>query len=238
MENKQLTTLLIDFFNLPEFKDEETNRKARIIYYIVISVFAGFFIFVLQRVFRGDIASIELFSIVLLLLFIAFFLVVKGDTYFSGKLLVLILQGFTFYRAFTFNGIHDTILFAIPGTLVIAGLILSKRGFFISTLASIVTIAILGYLEINGYITTFFHYVTTYNHVFDRLIIIIITAIGVLLFTNETEKSLFRTKKSEEELRKTTDMLKESEQKFRTLYENSSFPLLLLDENLIIIDCN
>ncbi len=238
MTNKQFKPNFIDYFSPPDLKDEEQNRKARIIYYIIVSVFTGFFIFVFQRILRGEINSIELFSGVLALFFIDLVFVLRGNTNISGKLLILILQGFTFYRAFTFNGIHDTILFAIPGTLVIAGLILSKRGFFLSTIASIITVSILGYLEINEYITTFYSYITTYDHVFDRIIIIIVTAVGVLLFLTETNKSYNKIKKSEEELRATTNLLMNSEQRFRMLYDNSSFPLLLLDDNLTIVDCN
>ncbi len=228
----------MQFFNPPFFEDEERDRKAKINYYIILSIFIGFFIFVIERLVKNETGSITLFIFVLILLFFTYLLVLKGYIDTSSKLVVIILQGFTFYRAFTHNGIHDTILYAIPGIIVVSGLLLSKKGYLLSVVWTISFISLLGYLEINGLVKTFNKYETTFNHIFDRILITIVTAIGVNLYLQVTEKNLKKIKQSEEELRKTTSLLKTSEERFRLLYEKSSFPILLLNDDIKIIDCN
>lgn len=151
---------------------------------------------------------------------------------------MFILQFLIFYRASTFNGLHDTILYGLPGIIVVSGLLLNKREFWGSVVLTITLISLLGFFEINGYIITYYKFIVNFNHIFDRIILTIVTAVGVNLYLGITERNQKQIKQSEEELKRSAALLKISEESFRLLYEKSSFPILLLNEDFKIIDCN
>jgi PAS domain S-box-containing protein len=229
--------IIQNFLALPEFYDEEKNRKAKLIYYLILSVYAGFIVFLVERISQNDLTNIQIFSFLLILLIIPLYFILKRKLDVSAGLFIIILQVFTFVRAITFNGIQDTILFAIPGILVISGLILSKRNFIISFISSILILAMVGYLQLFGYINPLNRF-NAYNFVIDKILKVSITAIGVYLFIKETINNISKIKNREDELRITTELLKKSEEKFKAIFINSGFPILLCDENSVILDCN
>ncbi len=136
------------------------------------------------------------------------------------------------------DGIHDRALFAYPGLLVVAALLYEKKGFAIFSTITIISVPVIGYLEIEGIISNKLSFSITYDHIVNATLIFILTAVFLRILVSSISESLNKLRLNENVLRNQKELISQSENKFKSLFEGSIDPILLLDENNKFIDCN
>lgn len=219
----------------PNFPTEEENRKARILFFITGACLIGLVIVLGVRIVGLGSDSnviIPLFVSLLLLSFSHILLLLKRFKMASYALLISLsgLCGYLLY--ISDDGYHDTVLFAVPGLLIIAGILLKKWEFYVFTTLTLISIAILVVLENSGiYKTKFSSLVSPYDGI-DIIFIIAITAVSVRILTDSLIKSLQRVEENEQ-------ALQESERKYREIFNSSSDGIIIRDsETTVIVDAN
>lgn len=215
----------------------EDDRVFRIIHYVTLLILIGFASLILERLIFKEYELITSYAVFTSILFIAFILIKLKQSTLGGYLVIADLLGFAFYISYLHNGLNNAMLFAIPGILLLAGLMFPESEFYIFTFFALVIIIVIGLLEVNGLLikekTAY-----TISDVFDRSLVVLLSALGVKIFSNEIRRSLKFAKERETEIRVKIDEVTASESRFRSLFENSLDPLLLVDETLQFIDCN
>jgi PAS domain S-box-containing protein len=203
----------------PNFGDEEKNRVAEILNVIALSILTGFIILVLQRAIAGQYKLFLqiLFAGVLIILSIVFLR--KGRLQWAEGLLLWTLLGFITYLLYISNGLHNIALLGIPICLVFAGIALRATYFFAFTLLAILSVVIIGFLEINGLLMNRDITQTTYFNVIDIVVILSVTAVAVRILSDNLLRSIKKARMNEKDIRHQAMELKESEEKFRTLTE-------------------
>jgi len=122
----------------------------------------------------------------------------------------------TFFGLFTYlaiiseDGYHDTVLFAVPGLLIIAGIFLKRKHFCFFTVITLSLIATLVGLEtFQIHQTRFSSFVSPYDGI-DIIIITALIAVSVRILTDNLMNSLRYARENER-------ALQESEEKYRNL---------------------
>ncbi|RPI05018.1 MAG: PAS domain-containing sensor histidine kinase [Ignavibacteriae bacterium] len=210
---------LLSLLAPPNFGDEEKNRVAEILNIIALSILTGFIILVLQRAIAGQYKLfIQIFSAgVMIILSIVFLR--KGQLQWAEGLLLWTLLGFINYLLYTSNGLHNIALLGIPICLVFAGIALRAAFFFAFTVLSILSVVIIGVLEINGMLLDREVVRTTYFDIIDIVVILSVTAVAVRILADNLLRSINKARMNEKDIRDQAVELKESEEKFRTLNE-------------------
>ena len=218
----------------PDFDDEERNRVAGILNVMALSVLAGYIVLFLPHAIFGQFRlSIEIVTAGVLIAFSVFFLRI-GKLLLAENLLLFALLGFMLYVLFTSSGLHSIALLGIPLCLVFAGLALKQRGFFAFSMIAIVSIVVIGIMEIKGHNTRQPHPLLTYLDVIDIAVILIVTAFAVRILSVHIMNNMHTLIQSEKEGRQKSQVLKESEEKFRTLTEELPNMVYILKKEKII----
>jgi len=104
------------------------------------------------------------------------------------------------YVVLSGGGIRDQAIYAYPLTIMLAGLLLGRTGVVAYTLLGILTIAVIGYGEVNGLIFTNFSASAGYYNVIA--LCALLAFMGILLYVtiNNLTNSLRRAQENEEEL--------------------------------------
>jgi PAS domain S-box-containing protein len=210
---------LLSLLQSPDFGDDEKNRVAEILNVIALSILAGFIALVLLRAIAGQ---YQLFFQTLLagaMIIQSLVFLRNGRLQWAGGLLLWTVMGFITYLLFTAGGLHNIILLGIPICLVFAGIALSPPYFYAFTFLTLLSVIIIGFLEIARVIVKQYHQYTDFLDVVDVAVILVITAIAVRILADHLLRSINKARTSEKAIRKQTDKLRESEEKFRTLTE-------------------
>ncbi len=155
----------------------------------------------------------------------------------SARILSWSLLMFLTYLLWTSDGIYDTAMVAFPGALAAAGLILRKREFFLFAIFTLICIALVGLAEIHGFIRPFQTPRICYLDIIDLSVIISVTGFTIRLLINGFKRDISRSKSNSLEMRKQADLFRESEERFRTLFEAANDAIFILAENQFV-DCN
>jgi PAS domain S-box-containing protein len=220
MRTKEMFDKILSLLKPPDFGDDEKNRVAEILNVIALSILAGFTTLVLQRAIAGQYHLIfqTLFAGVMIILSIVFLR--KGRLELAEGLLLWTVMGFITYLLFTSGGLHNIILLGIPICLVFAGIALRPNYFYAFTFLTILSVIIIGFLEIARVIVKQYHQYTDYLDVVDIAVILLMTAIAVRILADSLLRSINKARTSEKAIRKQTEELRESEEKFRTLTDD------------------
>ncbi len=221
----------------PRFRNEEQTRIAVVQYAIAIATLFGFCLELIFRVSTGGLRLALPIGIVSTIVMLSIFLIRREILNLSGNLLLWTLLGFLLYLIGTNDGIHDTAVLGIPAVLVGAGLILKRKHFFVFTSVSLISVALIGYAEINGVIRNAFSTKTNYLDIVDLTVILGITTVTVRLLSDRFVRSLLQSRNDEMEIRKQAARLKESEERFRMLFEGANDAILIMRDELFI-ECN
>ncbi|HTY57848.1 MAG TPA: PAS domain S-box protein [Bacteroidota bacterium] len=221
----------------PPFQDPEKKRIAGILNTSALAILTGLCTLALYRVFTdrarlllplAAMCGVALFSILL---------VRRGLVSFAGCLLPSALLAFLMYMLVTNDGIHDTGVIAFPGVLVLAGLVMKRRPFLVFTGTALFFIAALGSLEVNGLIRNAYSAATMYTDILDVVVTVGITALTIRLLSDNLLRSLARASHSEKAIRTHADQLRESEQRYRALFEGANDAILIMNGE-VFIQCN
>ncbi len=207
----------LSLFAPPNFGDEEKNRVAEILNVIALSILTGFIILVLQRAIAGQYKLFVQIISAGVLIVISILFLRHGRLQWAEGLLLWTLLGFITYLLYTSNGLHNIALLGIPICLVFAAIALRAAYFFAFTFLAILSVVLIGFLEINGLIVNQNNTRTTYFDVIDIAVILSVTAVAVRILADNLLRSINKARMNEKDIRHQAMELKESEEKFRTL---------------------
>lgn len=217
------------FTDLKKFEDDDKNRIAEIVNLLGMILLTGFLFILLQRILFEEVPFMPEIILTVMAVSSALILLRYGKIYLSGLLIILSLFGLLVFLAVKYNGIHDYALMAIPGLLVVSALIFPKKSYYIFFALSVISVAGIGFLEINGVLKTKINYQTKIFDVIDVLVIISLTAISIRIFSERFKNSLAKAQRSEM-------AIKESEQKYRLLLSALPDLVFRLDSNGVFKD--
>ncbi|MDP2886047.1 MAG: PAS domain S-box protein, partial [Ignavibacteria bacterium] len=228
---------LRNFIASPRFGDDEQDRIADVLHTSNGAVLIGLFVILLHRLFKSDFDLVPSIASLSLALIVALRLIQRGKLAWARALSLSSLLLFLLYQCFKDDGVHDISLFAFPGVLVMAALVLNRGYFLAYTGAIVVSIGVLGYLETVGVIQTPYSAATDSVRVFDLLAIFAITAVPIRLLADNFRKNLLRIRQNEEEISKRADQLRESEERYRTLFEGANDAIFIMSGDRFV-ECN
>lgn len=210
-------------FILPRFQEEEKYRLATITQVIAVATLVGVTVLLVIRLIVGAIQLLVPISAVLMGVAVSLLLLRKGFVQLSGALMLWILIAFCEYLIITNDGLHDSAVLAIPGVLVMAGMVMQRRHFFIYLTASLLSIIIIGYLEIAGIVQNAYSTKTSFLDILDILVIIGITAVAVRLLSDNLIRDFSKAIKNEK--------------RYRYLFEAANDAIFILKDDKIV-ECN
>jgi PAS domain S-box-containing protein len=219
MRTKEVYYKILSLLKPPDFGDEEKNRVAEILNVIALSILAGFTTLVLQRAVAGQYHFILQTLLVGAMIILSIVFLRMGRLQWAEGLLLWTVMGFITYLLFTAGGLHNIILLGIPICLMFAGIALKPTFFYAFTFWTILSVIVIGFLEIARVIVKQYHQYTDYLDVVDIAVILLITAIAVRILADRLLRSINKARTSEKAIRRQAEELRESEEKFRTLTE-------------------
>ena len=221
----------------PHYRDAEHFRVAGILYAIASATLVALFVLVLYRALTDQLEHSFPFLVIFVVISASLILVRRGLIDLSSSLILWSLLAFLSFQCYQNDGLQDTAVFAYPGLLVIAGLVLTRRYYIVFAVASLLTILALGYLEIRGFITARHDRTATYRDIVDLEIILSLTAITVRVLADNLIGSLRKGRAIEKELREQAINLSVSEERYRVLFESAGDAIFILSGDAIV-DCN
>ncbi len=221
----------------PDFHNEEQSRTAAILYFFIFAILTRLLILLGLRLAFGELSSALPILLTCCLVTVSIVVLRHGCLNLSGNILLWSLLAFHDYLLWKSGATHDNALLAIPGVLAIGSLILKKRHFVVFTLTSIISIGLIGYLKIRGVVLKTVPIEADYVDLVDLVIILAITAITVRLLSENLVKSLVRALNDEKEIKIQADHLRESKERYQSLFEGASQAIIIMNEGKII-DCN
>jgi PAS domain S-box-containing protein len=221
----------------PRFGNDEDDRIADVLHTSNGAILIGLFVILLHRLLKSDFDLVPSIASLSLALIVALILIHKGKLNWARAISLWSLLLFLLYQCYKDDGVHDISLFAFPGVLVMAALVFNRGYFLIYTGCTVVSIGVLGYLETVGVIRTPYSTATDSIRVFDLLAIFAITAVPIRLLADNFRKNLLRIRQNEEEINKRADQLKESEERYRTLFEGANDAIFIISGDRFV-ECN
>jgi PAS domain S-box-containing protein len=232
-----LYNIIKKFAAHPHFQDEEQDRIAGILNLIEISTLISLCGLIIYRLFIGYLQDIIPILILCCIIFVSIFLLHRKKLDTAGILVLWSALGFIDYQAWNNDGLRDVVLFAIPGVLIVAGLVLKRNNYLILTFAALISIGLIGYFGITGTTQNMYKGKTDWNDILDLAVILGITAVTIWLLSDNIRKNIIRLRNDEQEIRNQSDQLKVSENQYRALFEGANDAIFILSYDKFI-GCN
>ncbi len=221
----------------PRFGDDEQDRIADVLHISDGAVLIGLFVILLHRLVKSDFDLVPSISALSVALISALVLTHKGRLNWARAVSLWSILLFLLYQCYKDDGVHDISLFAFPGVLVMAALVFDRAYFLFYTGCIVVSVGLLGYLESTGVIHTPYSSATNSVRIFDLLAIFAITAVPIRLLADSFRKNFLRVRRNEEEIRARADQLRESEERYRTLFEGANDAIIIMNKDRFV-ECN
>ncbi|MEI6668932.1 MAG: PAS domain S-box protein [Acidobacteriota bacterium] len=153
-------------------------------------------------------------------------------------IIVLVALGVVSVALYTgYSGIHGVTVMMLPAVIVLGSLVLSRRGFIVITVLTVLSADGLVVADVHDLITTRYHDVATYLDTIAPTAFLLLTALLVRLLAADLVRSADRAKRHERELAVVNRNLGEqrvalerSEAQWRTYIQNASDFLFGLDQ--------
>ena len=174
----------------PSKPDEEQDRVARWLHYILLGGIAGSFLITVSAYISQAPNSYRISAPFLIFAITAYAVNKLGFTNTATFIFLILLVGTITYATLTGRGIHDTIVILYPVILVIGGLILRPRIFWILVTITIMSVGSVVYAETQGWMVTEF---SEYTDLIDFVLvssILLVQAFSVNLLINNLMRSL------------------------------------------------
>lgn len=218
-------------------QNQEKVRIAVIQYAIAFATLIGLCLELVFRISASGLGVALPVGIVSIFVVLAIALIRRGNLDWSGNILLWTLLGFLFYLICVNDGIHDTAILGIPAVLVGGGLILKRKQFYIFNSVTLVSIALIGYAEMNGPLHIPVSGKTNYLDILDITIILGLTSVTIRLLSDSITGGVIRSRNDELEIKGKVAQLKESEERFRALFEGANDGILIIRDQLFV-ECN
>jgi two-component system cell cycle sensor histidine kinase/response regulator CckA len=188
-----MTWNFIEMFLPPRGLDEDQNRIRQIVHTVCLSITFLVFIPMYTSVRLNHWNTVYTLLLEEILLWFTLWLNYQGNVKWASRLMVVsvfILE--TFLVIFAGEGTRDISILIYPASIVIAGLLLSKRSFFILTVVVILSFALIMAAEIKGIIIPQQNLNVNIRDIVDMIIILVVTAVIVSFLTENLRQSVAR----------------------------------------------
>ncbi len=202
----------------------EISRQAigRVLFWISILVISGLAIIIPLYFIRGLTVEAVIMSVTIFPLLLVIHFTRMGRTQLAAGLIAVVLTIMITILATIGQGIHDIAIIAYPSILIIASLILKRRAVFQLTAITILCLGWLVFGEILGLFTPdYSHHGSIADDFIATACILLVTAGAVHILSNTVNESLRASQKELSERVKTENALRETEQLYRTLVEQT-----------------
>ncbi len=224
-------------FQHPHFENDEKNLAAGVLNIISIATIFGLAILLGYRlIFSNDKLAAPMAAIIVIMI-ISRIMISRGFVEISGKIILWTLLGFIIYIMFLHNGFHDSSIIAVPGILVVSGIVLKKKYFYFFSIITLALMILLGYLEIVGVLKNRLSYLTNFSQILDRTTILGLTTLTIMVLSDKLLSSLNYARHKEIEIKKHAEQLNEISERYKTLFEGANDAILIMKEDKFI-DCN
>ncbi len=231
------TQKIINLVKLPRFTNEEQNRTAGILYFILFTTLIGLMIMMTFRIVTKQYRTLPSLGAMMFIAILSLMFLRRGRLKLSSSLFLWIVLILLEQLMWGYYGIHDMAILAFPAVIVIAALTLDKKYFILFSLTSLFTIGLEGYLEIIGILKFSNYPETTSVTLTNTLVILSITAVVVRLISSNFNKSLVAARNAEKEIRSQFDQLQVWNKRYRSLFEVANDAIFIMDEGRFV-ECN
>lgn len=145
----------------------------------------------------------------------------KSPVVLSGSLIVWSLAIFLEYEAWCNDGICNTAVIALPGVLVLGCIVLNKRPFLIFGTFLVLSIGIMGYVQIKNPLSVPAVIIPSWHYLTDIVVILSMTVAALYLFSADLIRIFTRPRKREIEIKILSDKMKKSEERMRLVLDAS-----------------
>jgi len=213
----------------PHFESDEDNFRARFINGISWTLLALLTVSLIPQLLRRtpDFTIIVLLALIGVMI-LSLYLMRKGNLRLSSIIIIVLTWLGVTIQAATAEGVRDVIVIAYIAIALLASLIMSWRASGIAILLSIVSLGLISYLQVIGYI----HPIAQAPVAYARDLSIIFIAIFALIFfsTTSLRDAVHRANQSEEGLRQTNSELQELNQNLEERVTNRTTELELANQ--------
>ncbi|HTY38828.1 MAG TPA: histidine kinase dimerization/phosphoacceptor domain -containing protein [Bacteroidota bacterium] len=141
------------------------------------------------------------------------------------------------YFMWTSNGVGDAAVVVVPGLFALSSLVMQRRNFFVFLTASLLSIGVLGWWEIEGSLHIPRSTTVNLTWVIDLVVILAVTGVATRFLSDTLLKSLARSRDNERIMKQQRDQLKKSQGYYHALFEgNNDAVFIVRGED--IADCN
>ncbi len=219
------------------FADPDQEGTANVMLATTIASLSGLGLVIVHRLLVSDFEQLPSLLTVSGSLLGAIFLLRRGQLWWAKSVLLWSMLLFVMYQCYKDDGLRDLTVFAYPGILMMAGLLLGRLYFAVYALSVLLSLATIGYLEINGFIQNQFSSGTDLVTIIDIIVIVSITGITVRLLTDALLKSLNQARDHEKAITKQNEELRKSEERYHALFEGANDAIFIVDGG-VFVECN
>jgi two-component system, cell cycle sensor histidine kinase and response regulator CckA len=236
-----------DWFALAALDENEEARSARVLrgvtWALIGAAFVGLFFEAL--ILRRPVLRVALWGGIGVF-FASLWLTARGYlalARFSVTLTALAILTIVLYTGY--SGIHSVTTLMLPAVIVIASLVLPRRGFFVITGLTVLSAAGLVVADVNGIIRTPYHDVASYLDLIAPALYLLFTALLVRALAADLSRSVDRARRNARDLfdanlrlERQADALEQSEARWRTYIEQASDLVIVLDTEGRLVSAN
>jgi two-component system, cell cycle sensor histidine kinase and response regulator CckA len=228
---------MIELFASANPAGEEREHSATIVLLVALATAAGLATLSLYRIFIGEFRLIPPFFAGFVAVVGVLILLRRGLVDWSSVLLSWTMLALLEYLAWTNSGITDSALMVIPGVLIFGGLVMKGRHYLMFGAASLLSVLVLGWLEVKGALPVTYIIRARDVDVLDVFVIFALTAGTVRLMAHSFVMNLSLARTNEKRIRQQSDLLRRSEERYRALFEGANDAILILNEQGFV-ECN
>ncbi len=189
----------------PEYPDAELSVQSRLFTFSALVVLGGLSVAFVNNLFAGkggfpvEVLA-AMFAIIVLMAGAR-----RGHLRLSSALLPLLLMTFLVGGLLARDGVHDSAVVAMCGTLALAGTLMRWRPLLAFTLATVAGFYAIGYGELSGILPNRLSPFTDYRYLTGVGISFVLMAVGVRFLMDNVVRSVRDTRKQEERFAKMID---------------------------------
>jgi len=239
----------------PVFENEEKTRMARILGIILWAIIAVVGALIVTWLVTGKSDELGPYAFVAngIIIFVSIgllFLIRSGHVKPAGLMFVIFLWVNVTFQAFTSDGVRGSAAIIYMTIMVLAGLLVGWKSSIGFAVLSTIFIWLLAHAEIIGF--TVFQLDTPYMVAMEATGMFILTAIFLTLTTTGLSTALQRARRSEQSLKESNlalqtnlaelaqreEELRESEERFRVLFERAPDPFFIMKTDGVLVGGN
>jgi len=216
------------FFGPPMFADEEQQRIARTLFVIQITLLIGAGVILLISLLIGDWLTAYGLMVSGAVGLLSLVLGRSGRLRLAGFLILMALLMFLTYALYVGQGVHDIGILLYPVIIIVASLLLMRRGFVVLMALMLASLGAVVYGEMHQLVPAAFPDATGLSDFATGATIMIMAAVAIRLMSDDLLRSLALTQRNEhalaeshQQLQQQADALRRAEEKYRSLVENA-----------------